>query len=114
VLIDLPASLSEIREGEFCSDVTPRGKPGPHAAHGARQGIRLHRLVCRYNDSAATTTAMMVRARMTRSSTVTSLQFRTRCRQTEYRRQADRTTGPPCRDTLAGSKPDRQLRSIHL
>ena len=39
VLIDLPASFSEIREGEFCSDVTPRGKPGPHAAHGARQGI---------------------------------------------------------------------------
>jgi Raf kinase inhibitor-like YbhB/YbcL family protein len=39
VLIDLPASVSEIREGEFCSDVTPRGKPGPHAAHGARQGI---------------------------------------------------------------------------
>jgi phosphatidylethanolamine-binding protein (PEBP) family uncharacterized protein len=36
---DLPASLGEIREGEFCSDVTPRGKPGPHAAHDARQGI---------------------------------------------------------------------------
>ena len=39
LLFDLPASLSEIREGEFCDDVTPRGKPGPHAAHGARQGI---------------------------------------------------------------------------
>jgi Raf kinase inhibitor-like YbhB/YbcL family protein len=39
VLIDLPASLDEIKEGEFSSDVTPRGKPGPHAPHGARQGI---------------------------------------------------------------------------
>lgn len=39
LLFDLPASLSEIREGEFCDDVTPRGKPGPHAVHGARQGI---------------------------------------------------------------------------
>lgn len=39
VLFDLPASLNEIRPGEFSSDVTPRGKPGPAAAHGARQGI---------------------------------------------------------------------------
>jgi Raf kinase inhibitor-like YbhB/YbcL family protein len=39
VLVDLPASLSEISEGEFSSDVTPRGKPGPHAPHDARQGI---------------------------------------------------------------------------
>jgi len=39
VLVDLPASLGEISEGEFSSDVTPRGKPGPHAPHHARQGI---------------------------------------------------------------------------
>lgn len=39
VLLDLPACLREIRQGEFSSDVTPRGKPGPMAPHGARQGI---------------------------------------------------------------------------
>ncbi|WP_028994463.1 YbhB/YbcL family Raf kinase inhibitor-like protein [Azonexus hydrophilus] len=39
VLVDLPASLSSIAEGEFSSEVTPRGKSGPAAAHGARQGI---------------------------------------------------------------------------
>jgi len=39
LLIDLPAGLREIAAGEFSSDVTPRGKPGPQAAHGARQGI---------------------------------------------------------------------------
>ena len=39
VLNDLAASLSEIGEGEICSAVTPRGKPGPHAARGALQGI---------------------------------------------------------------------------
>lgn len=39
VLVDLPAGLREIREGEFSSDVTPRGKSGPHAPHNARQGI---------------------------------------------------------------------------
>lgn len=39
VLIDLPASCNEIRNGEFSAGVTPRGKPGPVAAHGARQGI---------------------------------------------------------------------------
>ena len=39
VLIDLPAGISTIAEGEFSSTVTPRGKPGPQAAHGARQGI---------------------------------------------------------------------------
>jgi Raf kinase inhibitor-like YbhB/YbcL family protein len=39
VLVDLPASLSSIAEGEFSSEVTPRGKSGPGAAHGARQGI---------------------------------------------------------------------------
>ena len=39
VLIDLPASLGEIREGEFSREVTPRGKPGPASAHGSRHGI---------------------------------------------------------------------------
>ncbi len=39
VLIDLPASLNTINEGEFSHSVSPRGKPGPLAAHGARQGI---------------------------------------------------------------------------
>ena len=39
VLIDLPASCTEIRSGEFSAGVTPRGKAGPAATQGARQGI---------------------------------------------------------------------------
>ena len=39
VLIDLPLDLAGIREGEFAESITPRGKKGPGAAHGARQGI---------------------------------------------------------------------------
>ncbi len=39
LLIDLPATLSSVGEGEFSNSITPRGKPGPAAAHGARQGI---------------------------------------------------------------------------
>ncbi len=39
VLVDLPASVTAVAAGEFASSVTPRGKPGPAAAHGARQGI---------------------------------------------------------------------------
>ncbi len=39
VLSDLPAAVNAIKEGEFSNDVTPRGKPGPQAAHGARQGV---------------------------------------------------------------------------
>lgn len=39
LLIDLPASVNEIHAAEYSSDVTPRGKPGPHAKHGTRQGI---------------------------------------------------------------------------
>ena len=39
LLIDLPASLTSIAEGEFSDGVTARGKPGPAAKHGARQGI---------------------------------------------------------------------------
>lgn len=38
-LFDLPADLREIKAGEFSSEVVPRGKPGPQAPHGARQGI---------------------------------------------------------------------------
>ncbi len=39
VLVDLPASVTSLGEGEFASAVTAKGKPGPAAAHGARQGI---------------------------------------------------------------------------
>ncbi len=39
VLVDLPARVSTIEAGEFASSVTPRGKPGPEAPQGARQGI---------------------------------------------------------------------------
>jgi Raf kinase inhibitor-like YbhB/YbcL family protein len=39
VLVDLPPTLAQIAEGEFCRGFTPRGKPGPQAAHGARQGL---------------------------------------------------------------------------
>jgi Raf kinase inhibitor-like YbhB/YbcL family protein len=39
VLVDLPASAVGVSVGEFSSSVVARGKPGPRAAHGARQGI---------------------------------------------------------------------------
>jgi len=39
VLIDLPPDAAPIERGEFSDGVTPRGKPGPHAPRGARQGI---------------------------------------------------------------------------
>ena len=39
VLIDLNAAVNSIKEAEFSHDITPRGKPGPQAAHGSRQGI---------------------------------------------------------------------------
>ena len=39
VLVDLPASTSRIRKGDFSGGVTPRGKPGPDAPQGTRQGI---------------------------------------------------------------------------
>ena len=39
VLIDLPPGLKQIDEGEFSRGFTPRGKPGPAALHGARQGL---------------------------------------------------------------------------
>lgn len=38
VLVDLPADMHEITVGEFSNEVTPRGKGGPVAPHGARQG----------------------------------------------------------------------------
>ena len=39
VLVDLPPTLPEIAEGEFSCGFTARGKPGPAALHGARQGL---------------------------------------------------------------------------
>lgn len=39
VLIDLPTSMTKIACGEFSNGVTSRGKAGPQAARGARQGI---------------------------------------------------------------------------
>lgn len=39
VLIDLAADAKPIARGEFSEGVTPRGKPGPHAPRGARQGL---------------------------------------------------------------------------
>jgi Raf kinase inhibitor-like YbhB/YbcL family protein len=39
VLVDLPVELREIVVGEFSHEVTPRGKSGPSAPHGARRGI---------------------------------------------------------------------------
>jgi Raf kinase inhibitor-like YbhB/YbcL family protein len=39
VLVDVPANKREIAEGEYSSEVTPRGKGGPLAANDTRQGI---------------------------------------------------------------------------
>ena len=39
VLVDLPASVRSIEAGEFASSVTPHGKAGPKAPHGALHGI---------------------------------------------------------------------------
>jgi Raf kinase inhibitor-like YbhB/YbcL family protein len=39
VLVDLPAAVTSVNAGEFSSGVVARGKPGPRAAHGARQGL---------------------------------------------------------------------------
>ena len=39
VLVDMPASGSPIRDGEFSNGVTPKGKSGPLAPRGTRQGI---------------------------------------------------------------------------
>lgn len=39
LLVDLPPTPSEIAEGEFSRGFTVRGKPGPQALRGARQGL---------------------------------------------------------------------------
>ncbi len=39
LLVDLPPKAGEIQEGEFSRNFTPRGKPGPQAARGTRQGL---------------------------------------------------------------------------
>jgi Raf kinase inhibitor-like YbhB/YbcL family protein len=39
VLVDLRPGRGGIAEGEFCSEVTARGKPGPEGPDGTRQGI---------------------------------------------------------------------------
>ena len=39
VLVDLPATLTQIGEGEFSRGFTARGKPGPATLHGARHGL---------------------------------------------------------------------------
>ena len=39
ILVDMPASGSPIRDGEFSGGVTPKGKSGPLAARGTRQGL---------------------------------------------------------------------------
>jgi Raf kinase inhibitor-like YbhB/YbcL family protein len=39
VLVDLPPPVTSVAAGEFASGVAARGKPGPAAAHGARQGV---------------------------------------------------------------------------
>ncbi len=39
VLLNLPPDVTEIAAGSFSDGVTPRGKPGPQAPHGALQGI---------------------------------------------------------------------------
>ena len=41
-LIDLPADAAPIARGEFSRGVTPRGKKGPAAPRGARQGINTY------------------------------------------------------------------------
>ena len=39
VLVDIPASVSAIAEAEFSDGIVARGKKGPEARHGARQGL---------------------------------------------------------------------------
>jgi phosphatidylethanolamine-binding protein (PEBP) family uncharacterized protein len=39
VMVDLPASLTTIAEGEFSRGFTARGKSGPATLHGARHGL---------------------------------------------------------------------------
>ena len=39
LLVDLPPNVSGCAEGEWSRGFSARGKPGPAAAHGARQGL---------------------------------------------------------------------------
>lgn len=39
VLVDVPLHVTSIAAGEFSHGVTPRGKGGPEAPHGARHGL---------------------------------------------------------------------------
>jgi Raf kinase inhibitor-like YbhB/YbcL family protein len=39
VLVDLPATQTQIGEGDFSSAFTARGKAGPSTLHGARHGV---------------------------------------------------------------------------
>lgn len=39
ILVDIPAGMSSIAEGEFSDGVSARGKHGPEAKHGTRQGL---------------------------------------------------------------------------
>ena len=39
ILVDLPAARRSIGAGEFSSAITPRGKDGPEAKDGTRQGV---------------------------------------------------------------------------
>jgi hypothetical protein len=39
LLVDIPAGTTEIAAGAFSSGITARGKPGPEAGGGMRQGI---------------------------------------------------------------------------
>lgn len=39
VMVDLPATLTGVAEGEFSQGFTTRGKPGPATLHGARHGL---------------------------------------------------------------------------
>ena len=39
LLVDLSPSITAFAEGDWSRGFTPRGKPGPAAAHGARQGL---------------------------------------------------------------------------
>ncbi len=39
LLVDLPPTVTSLAEGEFSRGFTPRGKPGPATAYGARQGL---------------------------------------------------------------------------
>lgn len=39
ILVDLPPEVASIQEGEFSDGITPRGKSGPAAPKGARQGL---------------------------------------------------------------------------